>query len=133
MVRDAATALARLVECEMLIGEEHLVFTGELGPFQDASALRDRYKAALARAGIRRLRFHEYADVGTTTICATRSGPGGQAGLGAGGAGEDGHADIQTTMRYVHHLDRGGEARLLADAFAAEPVLQPGPDAGVKK
>ena len=34
-----------------------------------------------------------------------------------------GHADIQTTMRYVHHRDRGDEARLLAQAFAvADPA-----------
>ncbi len=34
-----------------------------------------------------------------------------------------GHADIQTTMRYVHHRDRGDEAKLLARAFAvAEPA-----------
>jgi integrase len=30
-----------------------------------------------------------------------------------------GHADIQTTMRYVHHRDRGDEARLLAEAFSS--------------
>ena len=42
-----------------------------------------------------------------------------------------GHADVQTTMRYVHHRDRGDEARLLAQAFAvadpavaAEPVAE---------
>ena len=29
-----------------------------------------------------------------------------------------GHADIQTTMRYVHHRDRGDEAKVLAKAFA---------------
>ena len=29
-----------------------------------------------------------------------------------------GHADIQTTIRYVHHRDRGGEARMLEEAFA---------------
>ena len=35
-----------------------------------------------------------------------------------------GHADIQTTMRYVHHRDRGDEARLLAQAFAvADPAV----------
>jgi hypothetical protein len=31
-----------------------------------------------------------------------------------------GHSDIQTTMRYVHHRDRGGEAMLLAEALAVE-------------
>jgi integrase len=38
-----------------------------------------------------------------------------------------GHADIQTTMRYVHHRDRGGEAKLLAEAFAVEPLPSPAP------
>lgn len=28
-----------------------------------------------------------------------------------------GHADVQTTMRYLHHKSRGDEATLLADAF----------------
>jgi integrase len=31
-----------------------------------------------------------------------------------------GHADIQTTMRYVHHRNRGGEAKLLAEAFRVD-------------
>lgn len=33
-----------------------------------------------------------------------------------------GHADIQTSMRYLHYRDRGAEARLLADAFRVEPL-----------
>ena len=28
-----------------------------------------------------------------------------------------GHADIQTTMKYMHHRSRAGEARLLSAAF----------------
>ena len=40
-----------------------------------------------------------------------------------------GHADIQTTMRYVHHRDRGDEAKLLAQAFAvADPVVAAEPE-----
>ena len=31
-----------------------------------------------------------------------------------------GHSDVQTTMRFVHHRDRGGEARLLAEAFGID-------------
>lgn len=31
-----------------------------------------------------------------------------------------GHADIDTTMRYLHHKDRGDEAALLAGAFAVD-------------
>ncbi len=38
-------------------------FSREVGGYLDGSALRRRYTAALSRAGLRRLRFHEYADV----------------------------------------------------------------------
>ena len=36
-----------------------------------------------------------------------------------------GHADIQTTMRYVHHRDRGDEAKLLAEAFKVAQAPAP--------
>ena len=38
-----------------------------------------------------------------------------------------GHAHVGTTMRYIHHRDRGDEAKLLAEAFAprnADPASQ---------
>jgi integrase len=31
-----------------------------------------------------------------------------------------GHADIKTTMRYLHHRSHADEARLLAGAFTTE-------------
>jgi integrase len=31
-----------------------------------------------------------------------------------------GHADIKTTMRYLHHKSRANEAQLLAGAFQSE-------------
>jgi hypothetical protein len=33
-------------------------------------------------------------------------------------AGVDGHADIQTTMKYLHYAPRAGDARLVAEAFS---------------
>jgi len=33
-----------------------------------------------------------------------------------------GHADIQTTMRYLHYAPREEEARLVAEAFAVDAV-----------
>jgi hypothetical protein len=32
-----------------------------------------------------------------------------------------GHADVQTTMRYLHFAPRPEDARLVAEAFAVEP------------
>lgn len=47
MVPDVAKALAGLADRVDFTGDEELVFAGEFGSFLDASALRDRYKAAL--------------------------------------------------------------------------------------
>ncbi len=33
-----------------------------------------------------------------------------------------GHADIQTTMRYLHYASREEDARLVAEAFQADDV-----------
>ncbi len=105
MVPDVAQAIARLGERAWFTGDEDLVFGGETGGFLDATALRDRYRAALDRAGLRRLRFHDLRHTFGTLAVRKAEIPAVQAWMG--------HADIQTTMRYVHHRDRGDEARLL--------------------
>ncbi|HTU86784.1 MAG TPA: site-specific integrase [Solirubrobacteraceae bacterium] len=117
MVPDVATALARLATRDEFVGDDDHVFPGELGLVQDASALRDRYKAALTRAGLRPLRFHDLRHTFGTLAVRRAEVPAVQAWMG--------HADIQTTMRYVHHRDRGGEAKLLAEAFAVPEVPAP--------
>jgi hypothetical protein len=33
-----------------------------------------------------------------------------------------GHADVATTMKYLHYVERPDEARLVAEAFALEDV-----------
>jgi len=35
-----------------------------------------------------------------------------------------GHADVDTTMQYLHYAPRGQEAALLADAFRVEPAAR---------
>ena len=122
MVPDVARVLAALADRRDFTGEEDLVFGGEWGGFLDASALRDRYKASLKRAGLRPLRFHDLRHTFGTLAVRRAEVPAVQAWMG--------HADIQTTMRYVHHRDRGGEAKLLAEAFAVEsvPAPEPAPD-----
>jgi integrase len=37
-----------------------------------------------------------------------------------------GHADIQTTMKYLHYAPRGDEAALVAEAFATVEVAGSG-------
>jgi integrase len=117
MVAEVAQTLARLAEREWFTSDEDLVFAGDLGKYLDASALRDRYKAALDRAGLRRLRFHDLRHTFGTLAVRKAEIPAVQAWMG--------HAHVGTTMRYIHHRDRGDEAKLLAEAFAPrnpEPV-----------
>jgi integrase len=112
MVPDVASALAALGTRELLTGDEDLVFLGDFGEYMDGSALRDRYKRALARAGLRELRFHDLRHTFGTLAVRRAEVPAVQAWMG--------HSAIQTTMRYVHYRDRGREAELLAEAFRAE-------------
>ena len=90
-------------------GREALVFPGERGSYLDGSALRRRYKKALVRAGLRPLRYHDLRHtfgsiaINEATIIQV------QAWMG--------HADVQTTMKYMHHRSRAGDAKLLSAAF----------------
>ena len=114
MVDEVAQTLARL---DPDPADDDLVFPGERGEFLDASALRRRYDAAVKRAGIRRLRFHDLRHTFGSLAIDRASIVQVQAWMG--------HADVKTTMRYLHHKSRAGEAALLAEAFApAEPALE---------
>jgi len=114
MVEDVAQALARLGDRRWFTGDDDLVFGSETGSFADASSLRVRYKAALGRAGLRPLRFHDLRHTFGTLAVRKAEVPAVQAWMG--------HSHIGTTMRYIHHRDRGDEARLLAEAFAPRNV-----------
>jgi integrase len=71
--------------------------------------LRRRYGAALKLAGLRRLRFHDLRHTFGSLAITRADIDEVQAWMG--------HADIQTTMRYLHYRDRGQAAERLADAF----------------
>jgi integrase len=107
---DVATALAQLGCREHWTGDDDLVFAGEGGDHLDASALRRRYKAALTQAGLRRLRFHDLRHTFGTRMIAKADIRRVQEWMG--------HADIQTTMRYLHFAPRAEDAALVAEAFA---------------
>ncbi|HWY89394.1 MAG TPA: tyrosine-type recombinase/integrase [Solirubrobacteraceae bacterium] len=109
---DVAQALARLTNRELFTSEDELVFPGEAGGFLDGSALRRRYTAALKRAGLRSLRFHDLRHTFGTRMIAKADIRRVQEWMG--------HADIQTTMRYLHYAPREEDARLVAEAFQVE-------------
>ena len=105
----AAEALARLGQREFWTDEDDLVFPGVVGRYLDASALSRRYKAALKRAGLRPLRFHDLRHTFGTRMIAKAHIRRVQEWTG--------HADVATTMKYLHYVERPDEARLVAEAF----------------
>jgi integrase len=111
---EVAQALAQLSRRERLIGEDDLVFPGEFGEHLDGSALRRRYTSALKRAGLRQLRFHDLRHTFGTRMIAKADIRRVQEWMG--------HADVQTTMRYLHYAPREEDARLVAEAFRVDGV-----------
>ena len=112
---EVATRLTRLSDRARWTGDEDLVFVGETGGHRDGSALRRRYDAALTRAGLRRLRFHDLRHTFGTTMIAHADILRVKEWMG--------HADVQTTMRYLHYAPRPADAQLVADAFAVREAM----------
>jgi integrase len=109
MAPDVAEALARLGQRLDWTGDDDLVFPGVTGDYLDGSALRRRYGTALQRAGLRPLRFHDLRHTFGTRMIAKADIRRVQEWMG--------HADVQTTMRYLHYVPRADDAQLVADAF----------------
>ena len=114
MAPDIATALAQLGKRENWVGDDDLVFGGEFGSYLDSSALRRRYKEALGRAGLRPLRFHDLRHTFGTRMIAKADIRRVQEWMG--------HADIQTTMRYLHYAPHAEDAQLVVEAFRVESL-----------
>jgi integrase len=109
MAPDVAGALAKLGDRERYTGDDDFVFAGEMGPPLDGDALSSRYRDALARAGLRPLRFHDLRHTFGTRMIAKADIRRVQEWMG--------HADIQTTMKYLHYVPRDEDAELVAQAF----------------
>ena len=109
MAPEVATALAKLGQRGRSTDDDDLVFLGELGGYVDGSALRRRYDVAVKAAGLRPLRFHDLRHTFGTRMIAKADIRRVQEWMG--------HADIQTTMKYLHYAPRPDDARLVAEAF----------------
>lgn len=105
-----ASALAKLGQRDRWTGPDDLVFPGELGSYLDGSALRRRYIEALKTAGLRKLRFHDLRHTFATRMIAVADVLRVKEWMG--------HADVQTTMRYLHYAPSNDDAKLAARAFA---------------
>jgi integrase len=111
MVREVATALARIGQREHFTSENDLVFAGAAGGHLDSKEVRAEYKAALDRAGLRNLRFHDLRHTfGTRAVEQAESILELKEWMG--------HANVQTTMRYLHYKSKADAAQRLAAAFA---------------
>ena len=117
MAPDVASALARLGDRENWVGDDDLVFVGVAGGYLDGSALRRRYGAALERAGLRQLRFHDLRHTFGTRMIGKADIRRVQEWMG--------HSSIQTTMQYLHYAPRDEDAQLVAEAFRVEGLERP--------
>ncbi len=113
MAPDVTSALARLAGRKRHTGDDDFVFAGEAGVPVDGDALSSRYRDALARAGLRPLRFHDLRHTFGTRMIAKADIRRVQEWMG--------HADIQTTMKYLHYAPRSEDAELVAQAFGRDP------------
>jgi integrase len=114
MVAEVANALQRLTDREHFTGEHDLVFTGAAGGHLDSKDVRAIYKAALKHAGLRSLRFHDLRHTfGTRAVEQAESILELKEWMG--------HANVQTTMRYLHYKSKADAARRLGAAFCDDP------------
>jgi integrase len=124
LVDQAARALDRLSRRERWTEEDDLVFVNPVGGVIEDSALRRRFYASLDRAGLERIRFHDLRHTfGTIAV---------QAFPLSDVKAYMGHADIQTTMIYVHHVPRHDAADRLTELLDARVEGQVGCTPGAR-
>jgi integrase len=120
MTPDLVALLDRLSRRDHATGGDDLVLVTEAGDRVSSYTLRDHFYAALGAAGLGHLReadpplrWHYLRHTFATRAARVVPLSDVQALCG--------HADIQTTQRYVHHVPGARDAERLAAAFADEP------------
>ena len=107
LIDQAAQALEGLSRRERFIGSDDLIFPSPTGHYADDARIRRDFRVACARSGIDRLRFHDLRhSFGTLTV---------QAFSLADVQAYMGHANIATTMIYVHHVPANDAANRLSE------------------
>jgi len=115
----AEQAVERLKDVSRFTAIGDVVFPSPTGVMVDGGDVRDAFYAALRNAGLGHLRekarpmtFHDLRHTFGTLAVRVFPLTDVQAYMG--------HADITTTMRYVHHVPRHDAAQRLSEAFAIE-------------
>ena len=101
--------LAALKEREHFAADGDLVFCSEVGEHLDHFELRKRFYAALEKAGLRRIRFHDLRHAFGSAAIKKLDPYAVQSYMG--------HPHYSTTQRYLHHQPRREDAAALAEAF----------------
>jgi integrase len=110
MIDQVARALDELSRRERFTRDEHLVFCNDLGKHFEDSALRRRFYASREHAGLKPIRFHDLRHTFGTLAVQVFPLSDVKAYMG--------HADIATTMIYVHHVPQIDAAERLGAALA---------------
>jgi integrase len=111
MIDQIIPPLDRLSQREHFIRPDDLVFINTTGGVIEESALRRRFWTALRRAELKRIRLHDLRHSYCTM--AVRAYRLDEVKAYAG------HADVATTMRYVHHVPAHDAADRLSAVVAA--------------
>lgn len=117
MIDQVAVALDQLSRRNGWTGEEDLVFVSPTGEHIEDSALRRRFYAALKAAGLKHIRFHDLRHSFGTLAVQVFPLTDVKAYMG--------HADIATTMIYVHHVPQIDAAEKLSAALRAASTVAP--------
>jgi integrase len=116
MIARVAGDLDRLYQQTAYKGDDDLVFAHPyLGSVLDASKVRKRFQAAVAAAGLRRIRFHDLRHTFGTQAAA--------AGVPLRTLQEwMGHRDYKTTLIYADYAPRTHERELMERAFRTPSI-----------
>jgi integrase len=121
MVDEVMVALDTLSRREHFTRADDLVFCSVTGSHLEAWSMRRRFYAALERAGLPRIIFHDlrhcFASLAVRKLPLSTV------------QGYLGHAHISTTMRYVHHSPAAEDVALLSAALRADRVESANQDA----
>jgi integrase len=111
MADPVAKVLAKLSQREHFTGDDDLVFPNHAGDHQNPKRVRKRYRNAQDAAGLRALTFYDLRHT-FGTLAINRADP-------VQVQHWMGHANLQTTMRYLHFRQRDDEADLLSGGVRA--------------
>lgn len=109
MIPQLADVLAALKDRGHFTADSDFVFVNETGGFIDHYALRRRFYAALDRAKLRRIKFHDLRHVFGSTAVRGLDPYALQSYMG--------HQHYSTTQRYLHHKPRPEDAAKIAETF----------------